>query len=175
MVGADGGHSAVRKTLGLKLLGEAMDDKPMLVADVEMEGLDRRDWHVWPFAKGGPMGLCPLPNTSLFQLTCRADLIDVGIESVVRHVTGYRVQRIGWQSIYKPNVRMVDRYRVGHVFLAGDAAHVHPPAGGQGLNTGVQDAFNLGWKLAHVARGGPDSLLDSYETERFPLLPPCSA
>jgi 2-polyprenyl-6-methoxyphenol hydroxylase-like FAD-dependent oxidoreductase len=58
---------------------------------------------------------------------------------------------------------MVNRYRVGRVFLAGDAAHVHPPAGGQGLNTGVQDAYNLGWKLAHVARGGPDSLLDTYQ------------
>jgi hypothetical protein len=64
---------------------------------------------------------------------------------------------------------MVDRYRVGRVFLAGDAAHVHPPAGGQGLNTGVQDAYNLGWKLAHVARGGPDSLLDTYEAERLPI------
>jgi hypothetical protein len=53
--------------------------------------------------------------------------------------------------------------------LAGDAAHVHPPAGGQGLNTGVQDAYNLGWKLAHVARGGPDSLLDTYEAERLPI------
>jgi hypothetical protein len=64
---------------------------------------------------------------------------------------------------------MVDRYRVGRVFLAGDAAHVHPPAGGQGLNTGVQDAYNLGWKLAHVLRGGPDSLLDTYEEERLPI------
>jgi hypothetical protein len=64
---------------------------------------------------------------------------------------------------------MVDRYRVGRVFLAGDAAHVHPPAGGQGLNTGIQDAYNLGWKIAHVARGGPDSLLDTYEAERLPI------
>ena len=72
LVGCDGGHSTVRKTLGLRLEGEAIDEKPMLVADVEMEGLDRRDWHVWPFAKGGAMGLCPLPNTSLFQFTAKA-------------------------------------------------------------------------------------------------------
>jgi 2-polyprenyl-6-methoxyphenol hydroxylase-like FAD-dependent oxidoreductase len=169
LVGADGGHSAVRKTLGLRLWGEAIDDKPMLVADVEIDSLDRRDWHLWPFAKGGAMGLCPLPNTSFFQLTCRTNTIDGSIESTVRHITGYRVQRVGWQSIYKPNARMVDRYRAGRVFLAGDAAHVHPPAGGQGLNTGVQDAFNLGWKLAHVVRGGPDSLLDSYQIERLPI------
>jgi hypothetical protein len=64
---------------------------------------------------------------------------------------------------------MVDRYRIGRIFLAGDAAHVHPPTGGQGLNTGVQDAYNLGWKLAHVLRGGPDSLLDTYEAERLPI------
>ena len=169
MIGADGGHSAVRKTLGLRLLGEAIDDKPMLVADVEIEGLDRSDWHLWPFVKGGPVGLCPLPNTPLFQLTCGANMMDGNIESTVPQITGYRVQRVGWQSIYKPSVRMVDRYRVGRVFLAGDAAHVHPPAGGQGLNTGVQDAFNLGWKLACVARGGPHSLLDSYEAERLPI------
>jgi 2-polyprenyl-6-methoxyphenol hydroxylase-like FAD-dependent oxidoreductase len=169
MVGADGGHSAVRKALGLRLWGEALDDKPTLVADVEVEGLDRRDWHVWPLVKGGPIGLCPLPNSPLFQLMCSASTVDGSIESTVRRVTGYRVQRVGWQSVYKPNIRMVDRYRVGRVFLAGDAAHVHPPAGGQGLNTGVQDAFNLGWKLASVARGGADSLLDSYEIERLPI------
>src|SRR5580704_13307957 len=169
MVGADGGHSAVRKTLGLRLWGEAIDAKPMLVADVQIEGLDRLDWHLWPFAKGGAMGLCPLPNTPFFQLTCRAKTIDGGIESTVRRITGYRVQRVAWQSIYKPSVRMVDRYRVGRVFLAGDAAHVHPPAGGQGLNTGVQDAFNLGWKLAGVVRGEPDSLLDTYQAERLPI------
>ena len=64
---------------------------------------------------------------------------------------------------------MVMRYRVGRVLLAGDAAHVHPPAGGQGLNTGVQDAFNLGWKLARVLRGSNAELLDSYEAERLPV------
>jgi 2-polyprenyl-6-methoxyphenol hydroxylase-like FAD-dependent oxidoreductase len=169
LVGSDGGHSTVRKALGLRLEGEAVDEKPMLVADVEIEGLDRRDWHIWPFAKGGMIGLCPLPNTSLFQFTSEAKTVEAGIEELVHKVTGHRVERVAWSSIYQPAVRMVDRYRVGRVFLAGDAAHVHPPAGGQGLNTGVQDAYNLGWKLAHVARGGPDSLLDTYEAERLPI------
>ena len=64
---------------------------------------------------------------------------------------------------------MVDRYRIGRVLLAGDAAHVHPPSGGQGLNTGIQDAWNLGWKLAWMLRGGDQSVLDSYEQERLPV------
>ena len=171
LAGCDGGHSAVRRGLGLRFEGEAIDGKESswLVADVEIEGLDRRDWHAWPFAPGGLIALCPLPNTPLFQFTSKAKTAAAGIESVVHKVTGHRVERVAWRSIYQPAVRMVDRYRVGRVFLAGDAAHVHPPAGGQGLNTGVQDAYNLGWKLAHVARGGPDSLLDTYEAERLPI------
>src|SRR6202044_2919806 len=124
---------------------------------------------IWPSLKGGAIGLCPLPNTQLFQLIAKAASIGDNIEQAVFKATGYRIDRIAWKSIYQPAVRMVNRYRVGRVFLAGDAAHVHPPAGGQGLNTGVQDAYNLGWKIAHVARGGPDSLLDTYEAERLPI------
>ena len=169
LVGADGGHSAVRKALGLRLEGEAVDKEKHLVADIEVAGLDRLHWHVWPFAKGGFASLCPLPNTSLFQFVAKAKAAEIGVEALVRKVTGRRVDRVAWSSVYQPAARMVDRYRVGRVFLAGDAAHLHPPAGGQGLNTSVQDAYNLGWKLAHVARGGPDSLLDTYESERLPI------
>jgi 2-polyprenyl-6-methoxyphenol hydroxylase-like FAD-dependent oxidoreductase len=169
LVGCDGGHSTVRKALGLSLEGEAIDEKPMLVADVEVEGLDRRDWHIWPFAGGSPLGLCPLPGTELFQLAANAETVGEDIEGALRRITGYRISRTGWRSIYRPSARMVTRYRVGRVFLAGDAAHVHPPAGGQGLNTAVQDAYNLGWKLSHALRGGPESLLDTYEEERLPI------
>ncbi len=171
LVGCDGGHSTVRKTLDLRMAGEALDEKPnpWLVADIEVEGLDRCDWHFWPFAKGGFISLCPLPNTQLFQLSTKAKTMAMGIEGAVRRGTGHRVPRMAWSSIYQPAVRMVDRFRVGRVFLAGDAAHVHPPSGGQGLNTGIQDAYNLGWKLAHVTRGGPDSVLDTYEAERLPI------
>lgn len=169
LVGCDGGHSKVRKTLGLELKGEAIDEHPLLVADVEIDGLNRRDWHLWPFSKHGIVALCPLPNTPLFQFTSKAKSVASDLDGVVREVTGHCVKRLAWKSIYQPAVRMVDRYRVGRVFLAGDAAHVHPPAGGQGLNTGVQDAYNLGWKLAHVVRGGPDWLLDTYEAERLPI------
>ena len=169
LVGCDGGRSTVRKTLDLKLEGETIDEKLVLVADVEIDGLDRSDWHIWPFAKGGAIGLCPLPNTPFFQLTAKTDAIGADLEGVVCKATGQRIERVAWRSMYQPAVRMVNRYRVGRVLLAGDAAHMHPPAGGQGLNTGVQDAYNLGWKLTHVLRGGPDSLLDSYESERLPI------
>ena len=115
----------------------------MFVADLEMEGLDRTNWHLWPFAKGGVIGLCPLPNTALFQFTSKAKAVEAGVEGVVCDATGYCVKRVAWNSIYRPAVRMVDRYRVGRALLAGDAAHVHPPAGGQGLNTGVRDAYEI--------------------------------
>jgi hypothetical protein len=75
-----------------------------------------------------------------------------------------------WISRFTDAARQADRYRAGRVLLAGDAAHIHPPAGGQGLNTGVQDAFNLGWKLAAEIRGwAPEGLLDTYHAERHPV------
>jgi 2-polyprenyl-6-methoxyphenol hydroxylase-like FAD-dependent oxidoreductase len=168
LVGCDGGHSTVRKALGLALRGETLDNESAFIADVKVEGLDHTDWHVWPLAKGGSIGLCPLPEPSLFQMMSPKER-EEGVESAIRRVSACRVTQIVWSSMYRPAVRMVDRLRVGRIFLAGDAAHLHPPTGGQGLNTGVQDAYNLGWKLAQVLRGGPDSLLDTYEAERLPV------
>jgi FAD binding domain len=74
-----------------------------------------------------------------------------------------------WLSSWRLNVRMVERYRVGRVFLAGDAAHIHSPAGGQGMNTGIQDAANIGWKLAAALHGADPALLDTYQAERLPV------
>jgi 2-polyprenyl-6-methoxyphenol hydroxylase-like FAD-dependent oxidoreductase len=81
-----------------------------------------------------------------------------------------RLHDLTWRSSYRVNVRMVDRLRVDRVFLAGDAAHVHPIAGGLGMNSGIQDAYNLGWKLGLVLAGKatPD-LLDTYDEERLPI------
>jgi 2-polyprenyl-6-methoxyphenol hydroxylase-like FAD-dependent oxidoreductase len=168
LVGCDGGRSAVRKAIGLSLNGNGLSDQVSLVADVHVEGLDHSVWHVWPLVKGGPAALCPLPESSLFQLTLPRQPLE-SIEKILTGVCGANSVRVDWSSSYRPAARMVDRYRTGNVFLAGDAAHVHPPTGGQGLNTGVQDAYNLGWKLAHVLRGGPETLLDSYEEERLPI------
>jgi 2-polyprenyl-6-methoxyphenol hydroxylase-like FAD-dependent oxidoreductase len=168
VIGCDGGHSAVRKAVGLALHGETLDNEVAFVADVKAEELDHTDWHIWPLAKGGSIGLCPLPEPSLFQMMSSREPAE-GVEAAVERVSGCKVTRIVWSSMYRPAIRMVDRMRVGRIFLAGDAAHLHPPTGGQGLNTGIQDAYNLGWKLAHVLRGGPDSLLDTYESERLPV------
>ncbi len=88
-----------------------------------------------------------------------------------RAPTGFNivVQNVLWASPYVMNARLADSYRTGRVFLVGDAAHIHPPTGGQGLNTSVPDAYNLGWKLAAVLAGAPDALLDTYEAERRPI------
>ena len=168
LVGCDGGHSAVRKAVGLALSGEALSDKLHFIADMEIPDLDHAVWHIWPLAKGGPIGLCPLSEESLFQMTSpRAPLEN--LEEAVSKVCKCKVLRIRWSSSYRPASRMVGHYRTDRAFLAGDAAHLHPPTGGQGLNTGIQDAYNLGWKLASVLRGGPNSLLDTYEEERLPV------
>ena len=92
---------------------------------------------------------------------------------MLRQRTGVPLRRIGdpiWASAFRIQRRQADRYRPGPVFLAGDAAHVHSPVGGQGMNTGIQDAFNLGWKLALAVRGqAAPGLLDTYEAERHPI------
>ncbi|MGX6604240.1 FAD-dependent monooxygenase [Micromonosporaceae bacterium Da 78-11] len=98
--------------------------------------------------------------------TVTAPPTDLSVEETVAAVDpAITVTHVGWTSQFRANIRMVSRYRVGDVFLAGDAAHVHSPAGGQGLNTGIQDAYNLGWKLAV----GDSALLDTYEAERLPV------
>ena len=84
--------------------------------------------------------------------------------------TDFGVHSPRWLSRFGDATRLVERYRVGRVLVAGDAAHIHPPIGGQGLNLGVQDAFNLGWKLAGQIRGwAPETLLDTYQAERHPV------
>jgi len=82
--------------------------------------------------------------------------------------TKIKIHSPTWLSEFKIHCRLVDRYRVGRVFVAGDAAHVHSPTGGQGIVTGIQDAMNLAWKLGRVLRGAPENLLDTYEEERRP-------
>ncbi|MCX5192534.1 FAD-dependent oxidoreductase [Streptomyces sp. NBC_00249] len=179
-VAADGGRSAVRRALGIAMTGESVDPRPMLVADVRVPGLDRDHWHVFPPAGGeGFLALCPLAGTEDFQVAAqfpegtRIDLSPDGVRAAVAarsHLAAEDVTEVRWASDFRPRAALADRFRQGRAFLVGDAAHIHSPAGGQGLNTSVQDAYNLGWKLAAVLRGGaPAALLDSYEEERRPV------
>ena len=177
LVGCDGGRSRVRQLTQIAFLGETLETYRMLVGDFQVEGIDRDHWHIWKSAEGF-LALCPLPSTDLFQLQAS---IAPGQESeasrdvfqrAVHRRTGdsrIRLSESKWMSLWRANVRMVDRYRQKRVFLAGDAAHVHSPAGGQGMNTGIQDAYNLGWKLAAVHSGVNVALLDTYQEERLPI------
>ncbi|MCX5376730.1 FAD-dependent oxidoreductase [Streptomyces sp. NBC_00091] len=182
-VAADGGRSTVRRALGIGMTGETVDPNPMLVADVRITGLDREHWHVFPPAAAdgtGFLAICPLAGTADFQVAAQLpegggdiDLSLDGVREVIAarsHLDPADVTEVRWASDFRPRAAMADRFREGRIFLVGDAAHVHSPAGGQGLNTSVQDAYNLGWKLAAVLRGAaPESLLASYEEERLPV------
>ncbi|WP_224364509.1 FAD-dependent oxidoreductase [Hyalangium versicolor] len=180
VVGADGGRSFVRKHLGVSFEGETHETERMLIGDVQANGLDREHWHMWGNLETRTLraGLCPLPGTNVFQFTAPLaadEEPELSLEAMQRMFdaasgrSDVRLHNMRWVSLYRVNIRMVDRYRVGRIFLAGDAAHVHSPTGAQGLNTGVQDAFNLGWKLAQVLAGAPEALLDTYEEERLPV------
>ena len=178
LVGADGGRSFVRQALGIGFPGKTLGVRAV-VADVVLTGLGREAWHRFnEGAMDAQMSLCPLAGTDLFQLQAPIPLegdIDLSAEGLTAMVAGrtgrddIHIHSISWASAFNMNARLADRYRVGRVLLVGDAAHVHPPTGGQGLNTSVQDAYNLGWKLAAVAGGACETLLDSYEEERRPI------
>ncbi|WP_084958810.1 FAD-dependent monooxygenase [Thermoactinospora rubra] len=167
LVGADGGRSTVRRLCGIGFHGDTFDSERMLLGDVRTDDLDHDHWHVWGDMATRTLhaGLCPLPGTDLFQFYATHTGEEDFQKILDRQDAGVRIKEVTWRSEYRVNIRMAERFRDGRVFLAGDAAHVHSPAGGQGLNTGVQDAYNLGWKLAH----GAEWLLDTYEAERVPI------
>jgi 2-polyprenyl-6-methoxyphenol hydroxylase-like FAD-dependent oxidoreductase len=178
LVGADGGRSFVRHALDIGFPGKTLGVRAV-VADLKLAGLSRDVWH--RFNEGSmelQLSLCPLAGTEMFQLQApippegEVDLSAEGLSAMVVARTGRSnivVEEVFWVSAFSLNARLADRYRDCRVFLAGDAAHIHPPTGGQGLNTSVQDAYNLGWKLAAVIKGAPLSLLDTFEEERRPV------
>lgn len=178
LVGADGGRSFVRHALDIGFPGKTLGVRA-LVADVVLSGLTRGAWH--RFGEGDEqrqVAICPLAGTDLFQIQAPIppevdiDFSAEGLTHLLAQRTGradLQVHSVTWSSAYTMNARLADQYRLGRVLLVGDAAHIHPPTGGQGLNTSVQDAYNLGWKLAAVVQGAPDGLLDTYEEERRPV------
>lgn len=178
LVGADGGSSTVRKRLGLEFTGSTDEQDRILIVDAAVTGLSRDRWHMWPRLGGRFVGACPLPHCDLFQVMIRLapgeePLFDEAWlnRRIRKHTRDRRIalRDIRWRSVFRPNIRLAESYRRGRVLIAGDAAHVHTPAGAQGLNTGMQDAYNLGWKLAQVLAGADPALLDTYEGERLPV------
>ncbi|NML66296.1 3-(3-hydroxyphenyl)propionate hydroxylase [Hymenobacter sp. RP-2-7] len=183
LVACDGGKSPTRKQLGIEFVGETHQQEQLWVGDVEVAGLTPDAWYNWLSPEFGlAFALFPFKHSPSWQLqavvppaadgTTPAPTL-AGFNQLFQartHLAGVTFTSSSWQSIYRVNVRRAARYRVGNAFLAGDAAHVHSIAGGLGMNTGIQDAFNLGWKLAAVARGeAADALLDTYAEERIPI------
>ncbi|MEU1122932.1 FAD-dependent oxidoreductase [Streptomyces sp. NPDC005899] len=184
VVGCDGAHSSVRKLLRVPFDGATDEEQVMVCGDVEITPgvLDRGVWHQW-FDEDGAVMLCPIPGTRAGWWYQSGPERDSRGRPLAPSHDGFRrlfarhtrlpaahLTAATLLSTYRVNVRMADRYRVGRVLLAGDAAHVHSIAGGLGMNTGIQDAYNLGWKLAQVVRGrAHPGLLDTYEEERLPV------
>jgi len=185
LVGCDGGRSMVRKTAGIEfpgwdptmsaILAEAqMTEEPDLGVKRTATGMhaigkveyEIRDGEV-VYQKGGTVGvMLAEPHVGTSEPTLR----DLSEGLVAVYGTDYGIHNVTWITRFTDTTRQVATYRKGRVLLAGDAAHVHSPVGGQGLNTGVQDAVNLGWKLAQVVKGiSADTLLDTYHAERHPI------
>jgi len=181
LIGCDGAHSTVRHQLGMEFHGETSLIE-WILADIHLENHPRAPeinvvWHsdgilaTFPIAEDryrviADVGAVPENPKAPVDPT----LEDVQAILDRRFPGGVRATNPIWLSSFRVNERKVADYRAGRVFLAGDAAHIHSPAGGQGMNTGMQDACNLAWKLALVVHGiGSESLLDSYSAERSPI------
>jgi len=181
LVGCDGGRSTVRKLIGVgfpgepskveTLLGEMEIGVPVEAMTAVMEEVRKtqRRFGLTPFGDGVFRVVVPAAGVAEDRTTMPTlEEFKQQLNAVAG--TDFGVHSPRWLSRFGDATRLADRYRAGRVLLAGDAAHIHPPVGGQGLNLGIQDAFNLGWKLAaDLAGWAPDGLLDSYETERRPV------
>jgi hypothetical protein len=180
LIGCDGAHSSVRHLLGLEFEGEAYPES-FLLADVKIDGpLDHIHIHLFLTGKG-LVGIFPFKGDRcrvIVDTQAGSESEPVGdlqfdeIQAIVESRTNAGIQMTDpvWLSRFRISHRKVADFRAGRVFLAGDSAHIHSPAGGQGMNTGIQDACNLAWKLALVVQEkSPDSLLNSYNEEREPV------
>ncbi|MDX1623527.1 MAG: FAD-dependent monooxygenase [Gemmatimonadota bacterium] len=179
MIGADGAHSTARHAVGLPFEGAEYPEE-FVLADVAIEwGLAGGEFHAF-FSGSDLLVAIPMGKESVYRLIAtRRPGEETGedpdleeFERIVAEVARVeaRLSRPEWMARFRLHRRMVPRFRSGCVFLAGDAAHIHSPIGAQGMNTGIQDAHNLVWKMALVSRGlAGSSLLDTYDAERRPI------
>jgi 2-polyprenyl-6-methoxyphenol hydroxylase-like FAD-dependent oxidoreductase len=180
LVGCDGAHSAVRTLLQLPFNGKDYPDQ-FVQADVYLDGdLPEGMVTLW-LNDRGLMAAIPFRQPRLWRIAAQifpdadGNIPQASVELFQRLLaeraadTTTKIIESVWLSNFVVHHRIVDHYRKGHVFVAGDAAHVHSPIGGQGMNTGIQDAYNLAWKLALVINGAAEALLDTYEAERLPV------
>jgi 2-polyprenyl-6-methoxyphenol hydroxylase-like FAD-dependent oxidoreductase len=181
LVGCDGGRSTVRKLLGVgfpgeparveTLLGEmeVAEDPAMVAAIVAEVRKTQLRFGAIPLGDGVYRLVVPAAGMAEDR-TVPPTLEEFKQQLRALAGTDFGAHSARWLSRFGDATRLAERYRTGRVLLAGDAAHIHPPVGGQGLNLGIQDAFNLGWKLAAAVNGwAPEELLDSYHTERHPV------
>jgi len=184
LIAADGAHSTVRHLLGLGFAGHAFEQTFLLADFAAIPDWPDEEIHLFT-TPDGIAGLFPMgggryrlvadrppgSDASPDGLTPSTPSLD-DCEAIVRARVGASIapSDLAWSAYFRLHSRMVERLRHGRVFFAGDAAHVHSPAGAQGMNTGIQEAFNLGWKLARVLGAGtPERLLDTYHAERHPI------
>jgi 2-polyprenyl-6-methoxyphenol hydroxylase-like FAD-dependent oxidoreductase len=181
LVGCDGAHSTVRRQLQLPMEGQEYPEH-LVLGDVHLQGdLPQGVTIMWLNDQGLLAGM-PFPEPGLWRLMAvvtpdaQGDVPKASVALFQRLLaeragdTTTKLDEPVWLSNFVVHHRIVPRYRQGHVFVTGDAAHIHSPAGGQGMNTGIQDSYNLGWKLALVVNGiAPEALLDTYEAERLPV------
>jgi 2-polyprenyl-6-methoxyphenol hydroxylase-like FAD-dependent oxidoreductase len=180
VVGCDGAHSTVRRLAGIGFTGAAYP-QTFVLADLEADGVQSGVAHAF-LSGAGMLFFFPLLHPASWRILAMRPPTDptppdapVALDQVQTLTDAYtgravQVRDPVWMTNFRLHHRAATRYRTGRVFLAGDAAHIHSPAGAQGMNTGIQDAVNLAWKLAHALRGVTDpALLDSYHTERAPV------
>ncbi|MGA7778451.1 MAG: FAD-dependent monooxygenase [Paraburkholderia sp.] len=191
LIGADGAHSTIRHQLGVSFAGKTFE-QVFLLADLQADTPWSDDeFHIFASGEGlaglFPMGgeryrliadqaARPAASATAGEAASSAEAVPVPTLDDCRALAARRIHHavkfaeLTWSAHFRLHSRMVEQLRVQRVFLAGDAGHVHSPAGAQGMNTGIQEAFNLGWKLARVLKGkAPDRLLDSYHLERHPI------
>jgi 2-polyprenyl-6-methoxyphenol hydroxylase-like FAD-dependent oxidoreductase len=176
IVGCDGAHSVIRRSIRVRLDGTTSDER-FLLADVRLSGdLDQESTNIW-VSTAGVLGILPMPDGS-FRLNgtladgeaCdAASLGDLLARRLGRADRRIHLDDVGWAAEYRTHSRLATAYRRGRAFLAGDAAHLNSPVGGQGMNVGICDAIDLGRRLVALRDGAPESHLDGYEASRRPV------